>query len=298
MHHQLCHLRLKQIPRFLQQAWIVELLFDDLMDWNTWFVEERTLGPLNMTCLGSIEGDMQDARYESGLDNSPMYDVPGCTNGTCGPWKCTTANKPTCLNFEHDKMQLYDVGMASMHTMDCQALHALALAIGRTSEAAVLLERATTMQALIEAHLWDEASGIYVNRAPTGQYGTGDFYPRVSPTSFYALQTSGATDKRVDTMMTQWMMNPKRFCVSPTGDSAGNSDVCYHGLPSIEASDPAFPRLGYWRGYVWGPMAQLTYWGLENYDHVPSARTARKALVSQMDSMMLDQWRMNGCKCV
>jgi len=34
-------------------------------------------------------------------------------------------------------MQLYDVGMASMHTMDTEALYQLAVAIGRTDEAAV-----------------------------------------------------------------------------------------------------------------------------------------------------------------
>jgi len=54
--------------------WLVELLFDDLYDWNQWFHQERRLPPLNITCLGSAEGVMQDARFESGLDNSPMYD--------------------------------------------------------------------------------------------------------------------------------------------------------------------------------------------------------------------------------
>jgi|EP01046_Picozoa_sp_COSAG06_P021195 putative isomerase len=44
-------------------------------------------------------------------------------------------------------------------------------------------------------------------------------------------------------------------------------------------------------------MAQLTYWGLQNFDHVPSARTARKALVSQMDQMMMEQWNNHGYIC-
>eukprot|EP01047_Picozoa_sp_COSAG01_P130548 COSAG01_NODE_60150_length_296_cov_0.786802_2_plen_49_part_01 len=48
---------------------------------------------------------MQDARFESGLDNSPMYDG--------GNWN------PSAAQFSDNKMQLYDVGMASMHTMDC-----------------------------------------------------------------------------------------------------------------------------------------------------------------------------------
>jgi len=61
------------------------------------------------------------------------------------------------------------------------------------------------------------------------------------------------------------------------------------GLPSISADDPAFPKLGYWRGYIWGPMAMLTYWGLEEYPAVPAAAQAQASLVKQMNTMMLDQ---------
>ena len=55
--------------------------------------------------------------------------------------------------------------------------------------------------------------------------------------------------------MRGWLMNSSRFCVAPHGDFAGNRDDCYWGLPSIAADDPAYPPLGYWRGFVWGPMA-------------------------------------------
>ena len=51
-----------------KEKWIVELLFDDLLDWNNWFQDNRWLAPLNLTCLGSEEGVMQDARFESGLE--------------------------------------------------------------------------------------------------------------------------------------------------------------------------------------------------------------------------------------
>ena len=53
--------------------WLVELLFDDLLDWSDWFAANRLLAPLNITALGG--DDMQAARYESGLDNSPMCAV-------------------------------------------------------------------------------------------------------------------------------------------------------------------------------------------------------------------------------
>ena len=264
---------LLEMHRRYNESWIVELLLDDLIDWNGWFERERKLPPLGITCLGSAEGSLQDARYESGLDDSPMYDAPPVT-------------------FANDKMQLYDVGMASMHAMDSAALAELAAAVGRDADAAKLRAAAASQRALIEAHLWDDASGIYVNKN-----ATGSFVRRISPTSFYALQTGGPSDARADTMVRTWLLSPEHFCVAPDGDFAGNSPDCWWGLPSIARSDVAFPKLGYWRGYVWGPMALLTYWGLQQYDHVPIVRKGRRALVKQMRALMLEQWRSRGLIC-
>ena len=65
-----------------RMRWVVEALFDDLLDWNDWFLRKRLKPPLNMVALGTFNdqngqaGNMQDARYESGLDNSPMQVEP------------------------------------------------------------------------------------------------------------------------------------------------------------------------------------------------------------------------------
>ena len=235
---------------------------------------------------------------------------------------------------------LDDVGQASLHTMDSDALATLALAIGRTDDAAVLKQRtatstssfwtistwlqaphcctravgctlprahaywmligamqsdsvpghvmslgADTMRSLISANLWDDAAAVFTNKKPNGS-----FLPRISPTSFYPLIVKAATPSQVARTSTAWLLNSTRFCLSPEGDFSGNSDQCYWGLPSISADDPAFPKLGYWRGYIWGPMAMLTYWGLEEYSAVPAAAQARASLTKQMNSMMLDQY--------
>lgn len=120
---------------------------------------------------------------------------------------------------------------------------------------------------------------------------------RISPTSFYALGARAATDEQAIQLITGWMLNRNRFCVAPAGDFVGNSDECYWGLPSIAASDPAFPPLGYWRGYVWGPMALLVYWSLLEYDHLPVVRATRKALCRQMTSLMIWHWRAHRHIC-
>jgi hypothetical protein len=36
-------------------------------------------------------------------------------------------------------------------------------------------------------------------------------------------------------------------------------------------------------------MAQLTYWSLQQYDHLPVVRSARKAMCKQMTDMFLEQ---------
>jgi hypothetical protein len=61
---------------------------------------------------------------------------------------------------------------------------------------------------------------------------------------------------------------------------AGVTDECFWGLPSIAADDPAFAAGGYWRQPTWGPMVQLTYWGLNNYAHVPEVAAAKSALTA------------------
>ena len=118
----------------------------------------------------------------------------------------------------------------------------------------------------------------------------------MSPTSFDALAAGAASDAQAARMVTGWALNASRFCLSETWP-AGVQPRCYWGLPSISADDPAFPALGYWRGYVWGPMAQLTWWSFERYSHVPQVAAAKAALAKQMASTFVEQWRLKRHVC-
>ena len=75
---------------------------------------------------------------------------------------------------------------------------------------------------------------------------------------------------------------------------------CYWGLPSISADDGAgvmTNHLGYWRGFVWGPLSILTFWSLQEYDHVPEVRQGRKMMVDQLSAMMRRVWSANRHVC-
>lgn len=264
-----------ELFRKFGDKWMVEVVFDDLLDWSDWFMRTRLLAPAGLIALGSWnelgKGDlgnvMQNARWESGLDNSPMYDGEFFDNVS------------THL------MQLYDVGMTSMLVLDAYALAELADVIARP-EGAMLRARGGNLANKTRAVLWDEEGQIFTNRFPNGT-----FYRRISPTSFYPMLARAATDSQAEAMVSGWLLNASRFCISPGGDFSGNSDSCYWGLPSISAADLAYPPLGYWRGYIWGPMAQLMYWSLLEYDHLPIVRQGRKALCAQLEKLMLSQWR-------
>ena len=201
-----------------------------------------------------------------------------------------------CHVIRHD-----DVGMSGLVASEAECLanltDILSPASGfNKSELSVLKselsQRATTLRAGIAQNLWNERLGIFANK-----FKNGTVYPRISPTSFYALMAGAATDTQAERVVKDWLLNKDHFCVAPDGNFAGLDDSCYWGLPSIDRSDPAFPLSGYWRSFVWGPLSQLVWWSLERYDHVPAVQAGRKAMVKQLSAMMLNQWHRHRHIC-
>ena len=150
------------------------------------------LGPLGLVSLGSntvdgfkdyAPGSMQGARFESGLDNSPMR-PPSIFELAISWSRARPAHQKVdrshlAARYDGDfynksvvqdgsmlvgQMTLYDVGFASMFVQDAEALATLATAIGRTADAQRLKARAAAQRALISAHLWDDQGGIFTNK--------------------------------------------------------------------------------------------------------------------------------------
>jgi putative isomerase len=232
---------LDSIYRKYLDPWIVEMLFDDFLSWNRWWPQHRDFrgylcwgtDPIPITPrAGNLEkkavNQLQGAKYESGLDNSPMYDGVG-------------------FDPEKHLMMLADVGLISLYVMDCHALADLAVVVGRPDVRDELLERARRYGRALET-LWDEETGLYLNK----NLLTGELSLRLSPTLFYPLLTRVPDRRRVGRMIAEHLDNPAEFW----GEWV---------LPSISRSDPAYSN-EYWRGRIWGPMNFLVYLGLRNYD--------------------------------
>jgi putative isomerase len=198
-------------------------------------------------------GTREGAFLESGLDNSPMYD--------------DASYDPTT-----HRLMLGDVGLMSLYIADCDALAEIADTLGKAPEAKELRTRAGDYRAKL-ATMWDERSGIFLNR----DLKTGTSSTRLSPTNFYPLLSRTASPQQVDRMIHEHLLNPDEFWG-------------WWILPSIARNDPAFKDQNYWRGRVWGPMNYLVYLGLRNYD-LPQVR--REFAQKSMD-LVQQEWYEKG----
>ena len=238
--------------RQFHDLWLLRDTFTALLAWNGWWAAHRDLDgflvwgtdaknqPVNLD--DHSIGTLQAAKYESGLDNSPMYDDAPFDAGT-------------------GRMHLADVGLMGMYVADCDALAEIAGELGRTAEAQELRTRGERYRAKLQT-LWDEKTGMFLNK----NLDTGQFSARLSPTNFYPMLAKAASAQQADRMVKEHLLNAREF---------GGEWV----IPSIARSDAAFRDQEYWRGRVWGPMNYLVYLGLCNYDQ-PAARRefAQKSL--------------------
>ena len=251
------------------ERWLIEEVFDDLLEWNRWWPSHRrAAGPsgAGLLCWGSdpfepINGapwetsgvnERLGAALESGLDNSPMYDdIP--------------------FDARSHQLLLADAGLTALYVMDCEALAGLAEVIGRP-ESGELHARADDFRACLNT-LWDDPSGIYLNQ----RTDTGLFSARLSPTNFYPLLAGAPTPEQAERMISEHFYNPDEFW----GEWI---------LPSIARCDPAYPEQEYWRGRIWAPMNFLVYLGLRRYKLAqPAADLAQKS-----QALILKEWRANG----
>jgi hypothetical protein len=255
------------------EAWVVELVIDAIARFNGWWARARMVGGIVAPgsqldrALAPVEraahDNLQAAKWETGLDNSPLYDA-------------ATFNSTSGL------MSQWDVGMHALLIADAQAAAALAAAVGRGDLVPALAATAAAATARMEAELWCEAAGAYLNK----DYVTGQWVATTGPPNAYPLLTGAPSAERVASLLERYYFNASEWCGDPRD--------CAFGLPSISRANPAFRDQNYWRGRVWGPMNWLVWRGLEAYaGAVPRAADAVRALAAQSNNTFVGQWRKN-----
>lgn len=232
--------------------WFLEDTFAPLLTWNRWWQQNRRVGnylvwgsdgnnqPENLD--DSSRGQRQGAIFESGLDNSPMYDDAVFDEAT-------------------HRLQIADVGLMGEYVADCDALAEIAAVLGKPTEEKELRERAKFYRASL-ATLRDEKTGMFLNK----DLHSGELSSRTSPTNFYPLLARAATPQQAQRMIHEHLLNPQEFW----GEWV---------IPATPRNDPAFADQNYWRGRIWGPMNFLVYLGLRNYDQAEAREElAKKSL--------------------
>jgi hypothetical protein len=233
----------KVYQRRLDRA-LLEWAYPRLKKWHEWWLSDRGDGQPwrdgnrdgllewgsdrgSATTVGG-RGNLQAAKWESGMDDSPMYD-----DATYDPHTYT--------------MNLADVGLNSLYTLDAECLAKIAAILGREEDSRKFAAEHEHMAELVREKLWNEKDGIYENR-----FWDGRFSPRLSPTNFYPMFAGIATPAQAERMIKEHLLNPREFWGK-------------YVAPTIARNDAAFPDQFYWRGDIWGPTNYMLYEGINRY---------------------------------
>lgn len=202
---------------------------------------------------GGGRGFLMHAKWESGMDDNPMWD-----DVHYDPHTYT--------------MDLDDVGLNSLYALDAESLAALAAQLGKEDDRQTFLADYEKMKRLVREKLWNDSDGIYENR-----FWNGEFSKRLSPSNFYPMLAGIATPEQAERMVQEHLLNPKEFW----GD---------YVVPTTSRSDPGFADQYYWRGSIWGPTNYLLYHAIDRYGFDQAAlEFAQKSYALFMDDWKINQ---------
>jgi len=192
---------------------------DGLLEWGSDRGSSPTVGGRGM---------LQAAKWESGMDDSPMWD-----DATYDPRTYT--------------MTQNDIGLNSLYAVDAECLAQIANLLGKEDEAKHFSEDYDRIKQSVQTKLWNPDDGIYESRL-----WDGSFSKRLSPTNFYPMFAGIATPEQAETMVNKHLLNTNEFW----GE---------YVIPTIARNDRSFDDQFYWRGNIWGATNYLVYLGLNRY---------------------------------
>jgi putative isomerase len=217
---------------------------DGLLEWGSDRGSRETSGG---------RGFLMQARWESGMDDNPMWD-------------------DVLYDAHTYTMDLDDVGLNSLYALDAECLAKLAALLGKEEDRRGFLADYEKIKERVREKMWNESDGIYENR-----FWNGEFSKRLSPSSFYPMLAGIATPEQAKRMVHEHLLNPNEFW----GE---------YVVPTTPRNDPAFADQYYWRGSIWGPTNYLLYHAIDQYgfDEV-SLEFAKKSYALFMEDWKTNQ---------
>lgn len=196
------------------------------------------------------------SRYETGMDNHPMWDDVAFDTETC-------------------TQDQSDVGLNALHAVEARCLAKMAEVLGRSDEAARHQARADESARLIEEHLWNDEAGFWLSRRWSGAWNL-----RASSACFYPLFTRKTSAERVERVVRDQLRNPKRF---------GGRYV----LPVSPRDDAAYPEQYYVRGRVWPAQTLLVHTALREAGREDAATELARGCLETFKAEWIDEGHLH-----
>ena len=163
-------------------------------------------------------------------------------------------NNPALNYFSDDRRSFLACDCSAMQLLEFRAQAEIANALGLKEEAKTWNARAEALAGAIQHLLWCAEDQCYYNV----DRETGDFYRRVSYSSFWPLYAGLALEADGQAMIRRYLLSGQHMR-SP------------HGLRSLSASDPDYNNkniilpFSNWQGPIWIPALVVYAGGMLNY---------------------------------
>lgn len=252
-----------------REKWILELVYDDLLEWNKWWYQNRRHNGL--LCYGSTPYEpVIGFIYETGKNEA--------VNGWFGAsmesgWDGAVLYEEVPFDKNKHILKHWDASLNGLYVMDCRALADIADVLEKPGDAEELRTKAKSIEKKLQ-RLWNQEAGFFYNR----NWETQEFSKVTAINGFYPLIAGAATDEQAKTIIKKYFNDTTQF---------GGKWI----LPTLSKSHPEFKKQKYWDGRIWPPVNFLVYLGLRNYDHIPEVDKAKRELVEKSRALLLKDWK-------
>ncbi|MCS7227609.1 MAG: trehalase family glycosidase [Endomicrobia bacterium] len=225
----------------------VRYMYPKLIKWHFWLRKNRDKNKNLLFEWGYekkadviIEPE-SSAGYESGMDNTPMYE------------EAKVNKKLRCIEMDC-------VDLSTFYALDSFSLAQLAKVLNKHKEYEFFIKEYTEVKRKINKLLWNKGLKVYINR-----HWDGKFASLLTPTSFYPMIAKIPSQQQAE-LLIKTLFDENLFWGKFV-------------IPSIAKNSRLYnPDGDYWRGRIWPPINFFVYEGLKNYDRKSAELVAEKSL--------------------
>ncbi|MCP4898412.1 MAG: glycoside hydrolase [bacterium] len=221
----------------------IEEMLPRLLAYHSWWYEDRDHDGNGLCEYGSIDGTLEAARWESGMDDGLRFDVAQMVRNDETAWS----------------MDQESVDLNSYLYADKLYLASMLRALGDEEKATILEADAAQLRAKIQSEMFDEKTGFFYDVRLSDR----SFVTVAGPEGWIPLWAGVASDEQAERVR-QMMLDPEKFAT-------------HIPFPTIPADHPDFMS-GYWRGPVWLDQAYFGVSALAHYGYAADADAMTRRL--------------------